>query len=40
VIRWVDRSRLTSLVDFFIEAIVGIIVFAITVTVGVYALFG
>lgn len=38
--RWDDHPRLTSIVDFIIEAIVGIIMFAITMTIGVYALFG
>jgi hypothetical protein len=38
--RWDDHPNLAAFVDFFIEVIVGIIIFAITVTVGVYALFG
>jgi len=39
-VKGTDLPSLGSIADFAVEAIVGITVFAITVTVGVYAVFG
>jgi hypothetical protein len=38
--KWVDVPVLRVIADFAVEAFVGIIMFAITVTIGVYAVFG